>query len=141
MSPRRRKVLLGAAIVACAGVAAAWPRLQAEYYYVRIVMNPDPSESTRYFSRLENMAHTAAVSFHRAPHISYPNAEDRRRARGQRVPPGGDIMIHGLPNGMSAIGKAHVLRDWTEGCIAVTNEEIEELWRVVRNGTRIEIKP
>ena len=80
-------------------------------------------------------------AFHRALHISYPNAQDRRRARGQGVPPGSDIMIHGLPNGMGAIGKAHVLRDWTEGCIAVTDEEIDEIWRIVRNGTRIEIKP
>lgn len=50
-------------------------------------------------------------------------------------------MIHGLPNGMGAIRKTHLLRDWTNGCIAVTNHEIEELWRVIRNGTAIEIKP
>ena len=80
-------------------------------------------------------------AYHLALHISYPNAEDRRRARARGVSPGGAIMIHGLPNGMGAIGKAHVLRDWTEGCIAVTNEEIEEIWRVVPNGTRVVIKP
>jgi murein L,D-transpeptidase YafK len=80
-------------------------------------------------------------SFHRALHISYPNNEDRRRARRLGVAPGGAIMIHGLPNGMGAIGKAHLIRDWTQGCIAVTNEEIEEIWRVVPNGTRVEIKP
>ncbi len=79
--------------------------------------------------------------FHRALHLSYPNDEDRRRARRLGVSPGGAIMIHGLPNGMGAIGRAHVARDWTQGCIAVTNEEIEELWRVVPNGTRVEIKP
>ena len=79
-------------------------------------------------------------AFHRALHISYPNHEDRRRARRLGVSPGGAIMIHGLPNGMGAIGKAHLLRDWTQGCIAVTNEEIEELWRVVPNGTRVDIK-
>ena len=50
-------------------------------------------------------------------------------------------MIHGLPNGMASIGAAHATRDWTEGCIAVTNPEIEEIRRVVPNGTRIEIKP
>ena len=50
-------------------------------------------------------------------------------------------MIHGLPNGMAAIAKAHRLRDWTNGCVAVTNAEIEELWRVVPNGTAIDIKP
>jgi murein L,D-transpeptidase YafK len=50
-------------------------------------------------------------------------------------------MIHGLPNGMGAVGKLHLVRDWTQGCIAVTNEDIEEIWRVVPNGTRVEIKP
>jgi len=80
-------------------------------------------------------------AFHRALHVSYPNEEDRRRARRLGVPPGGDIMIHGLPNGMGAIGKAHLLRDWTQGCIAVTDEEIEEIWRVVANGTRVDIRP
>jgi murein L,D-transpeptidase YafK len=80
-------------------------------------------------------------AYHRALHISYPNAEDRRRARRRGVSPGGAIMIHGLPNGLGAIGKAHSLSDWTLGCIAVTNEEIEELWRLVKNGTPIEIRP
>jgi murein L,D-transpeptidase YafK len=79
--------------------------------------------------------------FHRALHISYPNAEDRRLARQHGVSPGGDIMIHGLPNGMASIGSAHRRRDWTQGCIAVTNEEIEEIWRAVPNGTRVVIKP
>ena len=80
-------------------------------------------------------------AFHRALHISYPNDEDRQRARRLGVSPGGAIMIHGLPNGRGAIGKAHLLRDWTQGCIAVTNEEIEEIWRAVPNGTRVDIKP
>lgn len=79
--------------------------------------------------------------FHRALHISYPNATDIRNARSRRVSPGGAIMIHGLPNGWGKIGKAHLVRDWTEGCIAVTNEEIEEIWRAVPNGTVVEIKP
>lgn len=83
----------------------------------------------------------ADSAFHRALHISYPNAHDRTHARLLGVSPGGDIMIHGLPNGMGFIGKAHRLRDWTQGCIAVTNDEIEEIWRVVPNGTPIEINP
>jgi murein L,D-transpeptidase YafK len=86
-------------------------------------------------------ARNRSSAFHRALHISYPNAEDRRRAAARRVQPGGDIMIHGLPNGWSAIGKAHLLRDWTNGCIAVTDAEIEEIWRLVPNGTRVEIRP
>ena len=80
-------------------------------------------------------------AFHRALHISYPNAQDRQRARRLGVAPGGDIMIHGLPNGMGMLGRSHLLRDWTQGCIAVTNEEIEEIWRVVPNGTRVVIQP
>jgi murein L,D-transpeptidase YafK len=83
----------------------------------------------------------ADSSFHRALHVSYPNERDRMRARRLGVSPGGAIMIHGLPNGMGVIGKTHILRDWTQGCIAVTNEEIEEIWRVVPNGTRVEIRP
>ena len=85
--------------------------------------------------------HKRDSAFHRALHISYPSAADRRRAQGRGVSPGGDIMIHGLPNGMGAIGKAHLVRDWTEGCIAVTNGEIEEIWNAVPDGTAIEIRP
>ena len=83
----------------------------------------------------------AQSAYHRSLHVSYPNAGDRRRAARQRVRPGGAIMIHGLPNGMGALGAAHRLRDWTAGCIAVTDGEIEEIWRMVPNGTRIEITP
>lgn len=79
--------------------------------------------------------------FHRSIHISYPNAADRASARKRGVSPGGDIFLHGLPNGMGSVGAAHTLRDWTDGCIAVTNEEIDEIWKVVRDGTPIEIKP
>lgn len=83
----------------------------------------------------------ADSSFHRALHVSYPNEQDRMHARRLGVSPGGAIMIHGLPNGMGFIGKTHLLRDWTQGCIAVTNEEIEEIWRAVPNGTPVEIRP
>lgn len=83
----------------------------------------------------------AASRFHRALHISYPNAQDRERAHKAGVSTGGDIMIHGLPNGYAAIGRAHLLHDWTDGCVAVTDDEIEEVWRLVPNGTPVEIKP
>jgi len=79
--------------------------------------------------------------FHRALHISYPSAQDRARARRLGVSPGGDIFLHGLPNGQGWIGAAHTLHDWTDGCIAVTDEEIEEIWRAVPDGTPIEIRP
>ena len=79
---------------------------------------------------------TRTSSYHWALHISYPNADDRRRAKRLGVSPGGAILIHGLPNGSGAIGKAHLRHDWTLGCIAVTDEEIEEIWRLVPNGDR-----
>ena len=50
-------------------------------------------------------------------------------------------MVHGLPKEYAWVGKSHVLHDWTDGCIAVTNEEMDELWNLVRVGTPIEIKP
>jgi murein L,D-transpeptidase YafK len=69
-------------------------------------------------------------------HISYPNEEDRERARAAGVDPGGDIMIHGQPNGgMKREG------DWTQGCIAVTDAEMDEIWSLVKDGTIIEIGP
>jgi len=83
----------------------------------------------------------AHSQFYRALHISYPNAEDRERAQESRIPAGGDIMIHGLPNGLGRVGSAHRLRDWTDGCIAVTDEEMDEIWDLVPNGTTIEILP
>jgi len=83
----------------------------------------------------------ASSKYHRALHVSYPNAADRARARRVGVDPGGDIMIHGLPNGWGTVGKLHLARDWTAGCIAVTDKEIEEIWRLVPNGTVVEIRP
>ena len=83
----------------------------------------------------------ANSKFHRSLHISYPNAADRERARKLGISPGGDIFIHGLPNGYGFVGAAHRARDWTDGCIAVTDQEIEEIWRAVDNGTPVEILP
>jgi murein L,D-transpeptidase YafK len=79
--------------------------------------------------------------FYKAFHISYPNSQDIAAARKLGVSPGGDIMLHGLPKQYAWVGKSHVLHDWTDGCIAVTNEEMDEIWKLVRVGTLIEIKP
>ena len=79
-------------------------------------------------------------AFHRALHISYPNVADRAAAQSAGVSPGGAIMIHGIRNGLGWLGRAHRLIDWTSGCVAVTNPEIEELWRAVRDGTPVEIR-
>lgn len=80
-------------------------------------------------------------AYHLSLRVSYPTAAQRRAARRRGVSPGGDIMIHGLPNALDALDAAFLPQDWTAGCIAVTNDEIEELWRVVRVGTVIEIRP
>lgn len=79
--------------------------------------------------------------FHLALHISYPNAADRARARKGRVNPGSAIMIHGIGKEYGWLGAMHRKADWTDGCIAVSNEEIEEIWSLVPNGTPIEIRP
>jgi murein L,D-transpeptidase YafK len=79
--------------------------------------------------------------YHLALHISYPNAVHRARAAAIGADPGGDIMIHGLPNGLGSAGAAHRRNDWTNGCVALTDEEIEQIWSVVPIGTPVEIKP
>ena len=79
--------------------------------------------------------------FYLSLHISYPNERDKNRAKELGVSPGGDIMIHGIKNGSSWVGDAHAKVDWTNGCIAVTNEEIEEIARLTPNGTMVEIRP
>jgi murein L,D-transpeptidase YafK len=73
--------------------------------------------------------------------ISYPNASDRERAKKMGVNPGGDIFIHGVPPQWAWLGAAQRQYDWTLGCIAVTNAEIEEIYARVPLGTRVEIKP
>lgn len=79
--------------------------------------------------------------YYKALHLSYPDAQDNKRAAAAGVSPGGAIMIHGLPNGMGTIGSAHRLYDWTAGCIAVTDSEIDEIWKLVPAGTPVEIRP
>ena len=79
--------------------------------------------------------------FHLSLHISYPNERDKKRAKELGVSPGGDIMIHGIKNGFSWVGDAHAGVDWTKGCIAVTDQEIEEIDKLAPNGTIVEIRP
>ena len=73
--------------------------------------------------------------FHLALHISYPNATDREKARTLGVRPGGNIEIHGLGSKYGWVGSLHLQSNWTDGCIAVTNSEIEETWPLVPVGT------
>ncbi|HMK68312.1 MAG TPA: L,D-transpeptidase family protein [Stellaceae bacterium] len=85
--------------------------------------------------------HNRASAFHLSLHVSYPNAQDRKQAAARHVSPGGDIMIHGLPNGMGSQALLFQGVDWTDGCIAVTDAEIEEIARAVPDGTPITIHP
>ncbi len=83
----------------------------------------------------------ARSRFHLALHISYPDESDRKRARKLGARPGGAIMIHGLPKEFAYLGPLHRKTDWTDGCVVVTNEEIEEIWRLVKIGTPVELRP
>lgn len=79
--------------------------------------------------------------FHLSLHISYPSAADQKRAGSMGARPGGAIMIHGLAAPFAYLGPLHRQTDWTDGCVAVTNAEIEEIWKLVPVGTRVEIRP
>jgi murein L,D-transpeptidase YafK len=79
--------------------------------------------------------------FHHALHLSYPNPADRERAKKLGVSPGGDVEIHGLPDKYAWLGSQHRHTDWTDGCIALTNDEIDEIFPQISIGTPVEIRP
>jgi len=83
----------------------------------------------------------SVTPYHLALHISYPDATDRVRARAAGVRPGGEIFIHGMPARFGRTDPVRFFRDWTNGCIAVGNRAIEEIWQAVDDGTPIEIRP
>jgi murein L,D-transpeptidase YafK len=83
----------------------------------------------------------ADSDFHRALRLSYPTVEDIARAQARGCEPGGDIMIHGLKYDWGRHSRLHRREDWTKGCVAVTNEEIEQIWSMVPDGARVEIRP
>jgi murein L,D-transpeptidase YafK len=80
-------------------------------------------------------------NYHLSLHISYPNEADLQIAEIAGVSPGGNIMIHGTGDEYAWMGTFHDVIDWTDGCIAVTNDEIEEIWQLVPDGTVIDIRP
>lgn len=83
----------------------------------------------------------ASSRFYKSIHISYPNSHDVSEADKRGVHPGANIMIHGLPKGFEDLGDCHFTRNWTKGCIAVNNAQIDEIWRLVADGTPIVINP
>ena len=80
-------------------------------------------------------------AFHMALHVSYPNGQDTAQAKARGVSAGGDIMVHGQKNGPDWPSFLKQRYNWTDGCIALTNAEIEEVWQAVDAGTPIEIRP
>jgi len=84
---------------------------------------------------------TTHTPYHRALHISYPNFMDTARARAAGASPGGGIFIHGMPNRYGHFDPVRFFIDWTDGCIAVGNIAIEEIWAAVDDGTPIDILP
>lgn len=85
--------------------------------------------------------HKKDSKFYKALHISYPNKKDIAAAKDHGHSPGADIMIHGLPKGFEDLADIHFKRNWTKGCIAVNNSEIDDIWRLVADGTPIIINP
>jgi murein L,D-transpeptidase YafK len=82
-----------------------------------------------------------ASDYHRALHISYPQESDVERAQSLGAEPGGAIMIHGQPSNLTPDERKLLSTDWTAGCIALTNPEIDEVWRLVDDGVTVEIDP
>lgn len=79
--------------------------------------------------------------FYKSIHISYPNAKDRASARGRGVDPGGDIMIHGQKNGWEWASPLVQFFSWTDGCVALSNRDMDRVWTAISPGTPIEIRP
>ncbi len=80
-------------------------------------------------------------AFHLSLRVSYPDARDKAHAEALGVPPGGDIYIHGQPNEPPAVPVDHPNRDWTTGCVAVTDAEMREIWSLVPTGARVVVHP
>jgi murein L,D-transpeptidase YafK len=79
--------------------------------------------------------------FYKSIHISYPNLRDRTNAQHLGVNPGGDIMIHGQTNGWEWASPIMQFFSWTDGCIALSNKDMDRVWEAVDPGTPIEIRP
>jgi hypothetical protein len=115
-------------------------------YFVALGKNPVGHKIARGDNRTpEGLYHIASHNpdskYHLSLLVSYPNEKDVAEARQRGVTAGGDIMIHGLPDRFASYGPAHRQWDWTKGCIAVTNAEIEEIWSAIPDGVAIQIKP
>ena len=116
------------------------------HYRIALGRNPEGPKTREGDGRTPEGLYTidrrnASSAYHLSLRISYPSGADRARAEQLGADPGGDIMIHGLRNGQGHLGQAHLEKDWTQGCIAVTDEEMDEIWALVPDGTQVEINP
>ena len=84
---------------------------------------------------------TEKSDFYKAIHISYPNEQDIKRASDIGASPGGSIMIHGMPNNTTLPPELVQMFNWTDGCIAVTDQDMDEIWSAIKPGTPIDIRP
>jgi murein L,D-transpeptidase YafK len=115
-------------------------------YHVSLGSNPKGAKEREGDGRTPEGLYTidsrnAYSKYHLALHVSYPNAADRDRARRLRVRPGGEIMIHGTPNRWRWLSFVFPRLNWTSGCVSVSDDDIEEIWKLVPNGTVVEIRP
>lgn len=83
----------------------------------------------------------ADSGYFKAIHISYPNAQDVARAKQRGISPGGAVMIHGQKNGLGWLSPVAQLVNWTNGCIALSNKDMQVVWEAVDAGTPIEVEP
>jgi murein L,D-transpeptidase YafK len=114
----------------------------------RVALGGAPTGAKEYEGDQRTPEGTYSIDFHKpdsdyhlALHVSYPEQHDVDRASAEGLSAGSDIMIHGLPNGRGWIGRFHRRSDWTAGCVAVADFEIEEIYRAVPDGTPIELRP
>jgi murein L,D-transpeptidase YafK len=115
-------------------------------YHVALGRNPDGTKTREGDHKTPEGNYAldsknARRRFHLSMHVSYPNEQDRERAAKLHVAPGGNIMVHGIKNGFGWLGRLHRLVDWTDGCVALTNPEMEQFARLVPEGTPIQLKP
>jgi murein L,D-transpeptidase YafK len=115
-------------------------------YHVALGLNPVGQKEHEGDSRTPEgtyrlAGHNPRSDYFLSIKVSYPNAADRERARAHHWDPGGSIMIHGLPNVLKREPDYYAKHDWTDGCIAVSNTDMAEIWRLTRDGVPIDILP
>ncbi len=116
------------------------------HYHIALGKNPEGPKIKAHDRRTPEGNYTLDYKnpksrYYRAIHVSYPGPKDRARAKKLGVDPGGAIMIHGQPNWWGWLSVIRQRFDWTAGCIAVSNGDMDEIWQAVDPGTPIEIRP